>query len=287
MSHNDLNRAGAATWRDLAQSRVLVVGAAGAFGSGIAQALRERGASVMGIDRVSGPGIVVADITDDQAVRSAVQQIIVELGGLDVLINTAGIGLLQDAGMPPDESVTQTLAINLLGPWRVAGYALPALVESHGRIITVASGLAFANVPFAAAYSASKRALSAWSDVLRLEYGSHVGVTTIYPGYIKTPIHTHAEAAGVSLAGLVREEPLSAMIATAVRACTGKPRRDLATTRRGSLEISIARHFPALVDRLILQRMYQLARQQRYTDAPVAQGMLKRRGIIERHAEKE
>jgi NAD(P)-dependent dehydrogenase (short-subunit alcohol dehydrogenase family) len=268
-----------ATWSGLTQSRVLIAGAAGAFGSGIAQALRERGARVMGIDRVSGPGIVVADLTDDQAVKNAVQQIITELGGLDVLINTAGIGLLQDAGLPPDESVTQTLQVNLLGPWRVASYALPALVEARGRIINVASGLAFANVPFAAAYSASKRALSAWSDVLRLEYGSHIGVTTIYPGYIKTPIHVHAEAAGVSLSGLVREEPLSAMIATTVRACTGKPRRDLATTRRGRIEIGLARHFPVLVDRLILQRMRHLAQQQRYTQAPVAAGMLKRMGI--------
>ncbi len=278
MSRTITRKAGIATWRSLAQSRILVVGAAGSFGSGIAQALRERGAQVMGIDRVSGPGIVAADITDDEAVRLAVQQIIVELGGLDILINTAGVGLLQDAGTPPDESVMQSLEINLLGPWRVAGYALPALIESRGRIINVASGLAFANVPFAVAYSASKRALSAWSDVLRLEYGSHVGVTTIYPGYIKTPIHSHAERAGVSLEGLVREEPLSAMITTTVRACTGKPRRDIATTRQGQLEIGLARHFPALVDRMILQRMHHLVRQQYYVDAPIAAGMLKRRG---------
>ena len=280
MSQTITRKAGIATWRSLAQSRILVVGAAGAFGSGIAQALRERGAQVMGIDRMSGPGIVAADITDDEAVRVAVQQIIAEFGGLDILINTAGVGLLQDAGTPPDESVMQSLEINLLGPWRVASYALPALIEARGRIINVASGLAFANVPFAVAYSASKRALSAWSDVLRLEYGSHVGVTTIYPGYIKTPIHSHAERAGVSLEGLVREEPLSAMIATTVGACTGKPRRDIATTRQGQLEIGLARHFPALVDRMILQRMHRLVRQQHYVDAPIAAGMLKRRGWV-------
>ncbi|HZR44206.1 MAG TPA: SDR family oxidoreductase [Ktedonobacteraceae bacterium] len=278
MPYNNTSQAGAATSKSLFQRRILVVGAAGAIGSGIVQALRERGARVMGIDCTSGPGIVVADITNDEAVRSATQQILTELGGLDVLINTAGIGLLQDAGAPPDESVTLTVEVNLLGPWRVAGYVLPALVESHGRLINVASGLAFANVPFAAAYSASKRALSAWSDVLRLEYGSHVSVTTIYPGYIKTPIHKHAEAAGVSLSGLVREEPLSAMIQTTVRACTGKPRRDLATTRRGQFEIALARHFPALVDRVILRRVHRLAGQKRYEHAPLAFGMLKRLG---------
>lgn len=273
------NRPGMATWQSLAQSRVLVVGGAGAFGAGISRVLRERGARVMGIDRVHGPDIVEADITDDDATREAVQRVLTELGGLDVLINVAGIGLIQDAGLPPDESVTKTLEINLLGPWRVTGYALPALLESRGRVINVSSGLAFANVPFASAYAASKRALAAWSDALRIEYGSHVGVTTIYPGYIKTPIHVHAEAAGLSLAGLVPEEPLSAMVNTTVRACTGRPRRDVVTTRRSGVGIGVARHFPALADRAILRQLQQLARGKRYANAPLAAGMLKRRGF--------
>lgn len=276
------DRPGMATWHGLAQSRVLIVGGAGAFGSGISQALRACGARVIGIDRTPGPDILEADITDDKAVREAVQQALAKLEGLDILINAAGIGLVQDAGAPPDESVTSTLAINLIGPWRVASYALPALIEARGRIINVASGLAFANVPFASAYAASKRALSAWSDALRIEYGSHVGVTTIYPGYIKTPIHVHAEAAGLSLSGLVPEEPLSAMVDTTVRACTGKPRRDLATTRRSGFGIGIARHFPALADRAILRQLQQLARQKRYANAPLALGMLKRWGFTKK-----
>jgi NAD(P)-dependent dehydrogenase (short-subunit alcohol dehydrogenase family) len=263
--------------RSLWQKRVLVVGAAGAIGAGVVQALRERGAQVKGIDRAGGPDIFQADITDAHAVQEAVHQAIEELGGLDVLINTAGIGPPQDAGAPPDESVMRTLEINLLGPWRVTAYALPALLASRGRIINVASGLAFANVPFAAAYSASKRALAAWSDVLRLEYGSHVSITTIYPGYVKTPIHALVEAAGLSLEGLVREEPLQAVVSTIVDACSGRPRRDLATTRIGTFEIGLARHLPALVDRIILRRLQALSRAGRFERAPLAAGMLKRR----------
>lgn len=157
---------------------------------------------MLGIDRAGGPEVVEADITDDEAVRAAVEKVLAELGGLDVLINAAGIGPVQDAGAHPDTSVLQTLNVNMLGPWRVAGNTMPALVESRGRVINVASGLAFATVPFASAYAASKRALSAWSDTLRMEYGSHVGITTIYPGYVKTPIHAHASAAGLSLGRL-------------------------------------------------------------------------------------
>lgn len=273
--------------QSLWQSRILVVGAAGAIGAGVSQALRERGARVMGIDRSAGPHILQADITDAAAVQDAVRQAIAELGGLDVLINTAGIGPPQDAGSPPDKSVMQTLEVNLLGPWRVTAYALPALIASNGRIINVASGLAFANVPFAAAYSASKRALAAWSDVLRLEYGSHVNITTIYPGYVKTPIHVLVEAAGLSLEGLVREEPLQAVVSTIVGACTGKPRRDLATTRIGTFEIGLARHFPALVDRIILQRMHKLKRAGRFDHAPLASGMLNRLSASSNGTEKE
>ncbi len=270
---------GFATRQSLLQSRILVVGAAGAIGLGVAQVLRERGARVLGIDRASGPDILAADITDNEAVCAAVEQVLTEFGGLDVLINTAGIGLVQDAGAPPDESVLRTLDINLLGPWRVTGYAMKALVASHGRLINVASGLAFANVPFTSAYSASKRALSAWSDALRIEYGSHVSITTIYPGYVKTPIHANAGAAGLSLAGLVREEPLQAVVDTVVRACMGTPRRDLATTRLGTIEIGLARHFPVLVDHIILRRMRQLHRKQHYENAPLAVGMLERMGL--------
>lgn len=267
---------GSATRQGLSQSRILVVGGAGAIGLGISQALRGRGARVMAIDRSCSPDILEADITSDEAVHDAVQRVLSELDGLDVLINAAGVGLLQDAGMPPDNSVTKTLEVNLLGPWRVVGYAMPALVASRGRVINIASGLAFANMPFGAAYSASKRALSAWSDVLRMEYGSHVSVTTIYPGYIKTPIHVHVEAAGLSLSELVREEPLSAVVQTTVGACTGKPRRDLATTRRGMFEIGLARHFPALIDRVILRRIQLLKNGKSYEHTPLTYAMFER-----------
>jgi len=267
---------GTATKRTLLQSRVLIVGGAGAIGQGVSQALRKYGARIMGIDLIGGPEILQADITNDEATRDAVQHILTKFNGLDILINAAGVGFPQDAGAPPDDGVLQTLNINLLGPWRVTSYAMSALIASHGRIINIASGLAFANVPFAAAYSASKRALSAWSDVLRVEYGSHIGITTIYPGYVKTPIHVHAEEAGLSLSGLVREESLNCVVETVVQACIGKPRRDLATTRRGALEIGLARHFPALVDHIILDRMQRFGRRKGYDHAPLASGMLER-----------
>ncbi|WP_069801256.1 SDR family NAD(P)-dependent oxidoreductase [Thermogemmatispora onikobensis] len=263
----------------LVGKRVLITGAAGAIGSATAAELRRQGARVIGLDRRGGEDIIQADVTSSEAVERAVAQAINELGGLDLLINLAGIGLPQDAGAPPSEDVALTLEVNLLGPWTVTAYALPALLASHGRVINVASGLAFATVPFASAYAASKRALAAWSDALRMEYGSQIGVTTVYPGYVRTPIHAASEAAGLSLADLVREEPLEAVVRTIVRCCRGRVRRDVATTRLGALEIGLARHLPALVDLVILLRLRRLARAHRYDRSPLARSMIKRWGI--------
>lgn len=262
--------------RTLYGQRVLVSGANGAIGKATCEALREQGARVVGLDRRGGPELVEVDITDKEAVQAAVARAIEELGGLDIVINAAGIGLPVDAGSLPGDEVALTLEVNFLGPWIVTACALPALLASRGRVINVASGLAFANVPFASAYAASKRALSAWSDALRLEYGSHIDVVLINPGYIHTPIHIPSEEAGVSLQDLVREEPLEAAVQTLVRACLGRPRRATATTRMGGLEIGLARHFPALTDLIIMARLRRLGRMRRYEKASLAQGMLKR-----------
>ena len=93
------------------------------------------------------------------------------------------------------------LDVNLLGPWRVTAAALPALRESRGRVVNVASGLAHLTVPFATAYTMSKRGVVAYSDSLRLEHGDAITVTTVYPGYIRTPIHERSAAAGVAARG--------------------------------------------------------------------------------------
>ena len=61
-------------------------------------------------------------------------------------------------------------------------------------------------LPFAPAYCMSKRGLVAYSDALRLEHGDEIGVTTVYPGYIRTAIHDASQASGVGLEGAVPAE---------------------------------------------------------------------------------
>jgi NAD(P)-dependent dehydrogenase (short-subunit alcohol dehydrogenase family) len=100
----------------------------------------------------------------------------------------------------------------------------------------------------------SKRALVAYSDALRLEHGDAITVTTVYPGYIKTPIHASSNEDGFALDGLVPEEPLKDAAATLVRAALGRPARDLATTRQGAVGYALARRAPRrLMDWLTLR----------------------------------
>jgi NAD(P)-dependent dehydrogenase (short-subunit alcohol dehydrogenase family) len=151
--------------------------------------------------------------------------------------------------------VEALLAVNLLGPWRVTAAALPALLESRGRVVNVASGLAYLTVPLAAAYCASKRGLVAFSDALRIEYRDRLTVTTVYPGYVRTSIHDGPGAKGITLEGAVPAERVEDVAATLARASLGRPRRDMATTRRGGFSYALAR----LTPRPALDRMVELA----------------------------
>jgi NAD(P)-dependent dehydrogenase (short-subunit alcohol dehydrogenase family) len=235
--------------------RVVVTGAAGGIGAATVAALRASGATVAGLD------VDECDVRDQASVDAAVAAAVERLGGLDVLINCAGLGTPQSAGARPDEDALAVLDVNLLGVWRVTASALPALLESRGRVVNVASGLAHITVPFATAYTLSKRAVVAYSDVLRLEYGDRITVTSVYPGYIRTRIHERSRAAGVPLEGAVPPERLEDAVRTLVRAATGPPARDLATTRSGAFGYALVRLLPRRwVDRATRARLRRLAR---------------------------
>ncbi len=260
----------------LTGKRILITGAAGGLGTAATKVLQEQGAKVVGIDKSrraddAGSRMIVADIKDPAAVKLAVAAAIVELGGLDVLINNAGYLGVHDAGAPPRPEVMEEIEVNLLGAWRVTAAALPALLESQGRIINVASLFAAVNAPFIPGYAASKRALTAYSDVLRFQYGDRVGVTTVYPGYMNTPIHDPAVRQGLSVAKLVSfsvaghtlfsmEESLEAAAHNLARACDGRPARDRGLTALGTLTLALARHTPKLVDWFIGWRLNRLVR---------------------------
>jgi NAD(P)-dependent dehydrogenase (short-subunit alcohol dehydrogenase family) len=236
--------------------RVLLTGAAGGIGTATAAELRGRGARVIGLDLQAGSDIVACDVRDQASVDRAVAEAMGRLGGLDVLINNAGLGLPQSAGAAPDEDALAVIDVNLLGPWRVTAAALPALRQSRGRVVNVASGLAHLALPWGTAYCMSKRGLTAYSDSLRLEYGDEITVTTVYPGYIRTKIHQASTDAGVALEGHVPVEQVEDAARTLARAALGPPARDLATTRSGAVGYALIRHVPRrLLDAVVRRRL--------------------------------
>lgn len=253
---------------------LLITGASGAFGSQTLRLARRLGADAIGLDVKPGDGILACDITDDRQVRDSVSEAIGRLGRLDVLIHFAGIGPVVDVGQPPGPAVIEALEVNLLGTWRVTAAALPALLERRGRVIITASLLAGVTMPFTGAYTVSKRALTAYADVLRAEYGTHLGVTTVYPGYVDTPIHERSRAVGVSLDGLVPAERVSDTVAAVLRAAAAeRPPRDVASTALGTAALRLARHAPGLVDRAVGARLSSLIRRGTYAGAELAAGL--------------
>ena len=248
--------------RDLDTMRVVITGAQGGIGAATTAALRARGAAVCGIDLRGDGEVIAADVRDPEAMQAAIDEAVQRLGGIDVLVNNAGIGTAQDAGAAPDAHARATLEINLLGAWTTTAAAMPHLLRSRGHIVNVASGLAIVAMPYAAAYSASKRGLAAYSDSVRLEYRGRVTVTTVYPGYVRTPIHEGPAAQGVALEGLVNADTVEQAAATLVRACSHRP-RELTTSRTTALSLAIARHLPRVVEAVVARRMESARRRGR------------------------
>ncbi len=260
-------------------SRILITGAAGGIGGAATAELERRGATVVGLDLKGGDGIIGCDVCDQASVFAAVAEATERLGGLDVLINNAGIGDATDAGAPPDERAERIIDVNLIGPWRVTGAAMPALLDDGGgRVINVASGLAELSLPFASAYAMSKRGLAAYSDVLRLEYGPRIKVTTVLPGYIKTSIHDDAAAQGMSLSGVVPSEGVEAVAATIARAALARrPPRDAGSSRRLDIQLRLLRHVPRRwIDRAVSRQVRRQAGKGRFEESELGRALAER-----------
>jgi NAD(P)-dependent dehydrogenase (short-subunit alcohol dehydrogenase family) len=259
--------------------RALVTGASGAFGTALRQSLGSRGWTVVGLDLRPGEGVLECDVTDDRSVASAVPAAIDQLGGLDVLVNNAGLGGPASAGEKPDDHVRRMLDVNLLGAWRVTAAAIDALVESRGRVVLIGSRMSFLGLPLGAAYGVSKRGLVAYADALRAEYRTHVDVVCVHPAFVRTPIHDPTREAGLQLEGFSKEEPLEQVVGTIIRACeTPRPPRDMAVTRGGAFQQAMARHFPGLVDRVVARTLAKRVSAGELDDAPLAAGLRARHG---------
>ena len=173
--------------------RALVTGGASGIGLATAQRLAADGASVAVLDLAEhGPGgveYVRADVTDDAAVRSAVDTAVGALGGLDVLVNNAGIGAQGGIEANSDDEWHRVLDVNVLGLVRVTRAALPALRRSsHAAIVNTCSIVATAGLPNRALYSASKGAVLSLTLAMAADLiADGIRVNAVNPGTADTP----------------------------------------------------------------------------------------------------
>ena len=137
-----------------------------------------------------------ADVRDAKAVREAADRFRKELGPIDILIANAGIGTSDHAVSLTPEHAANVIGINVLGAVNSVAAVLPEMVQrKQGRLVAISSLAAYRGLAKSAAYCASKAALSAYFESLRIDLRhTGVGVTIIHPGFIKTALTSGREA---------------------------------------------------------------------------------------------
>lgn len=185
---------------------VFLTGASSGIGEGLAIEMARRGA-IVGLaarrkellDDLSDrcrklggkPRAFAVDVTDEIAVADAAEEMRSEFGRIDVLIANAGIGGNDgETRAYSPRAVRKVVETNLIGAVNAVHAVLPKMVErGSGQIVAISSLAGFRGLPKSAAYSASKAAMTAFFESVRLDV-KHKGidVTIIHPGFIKTPL---------------------------------------------------------------------------------------------------
>lgn len=144
---------------------------------------------------------VALEVTDQAQIEQATERVNeIAPGGLDALVNNAGIGFGGPLELLPIDDLRSQLEVNVLGPVALTQAMLPALRRAGGRIVFVSSVGGRVAMAFTAPYAASKHAIEAIGDALRVELrSSNVQVALIEPGSVATPIWDKSRAQGEGL----------------------------------------------------------------------------------------
>ena len=190
---------------------VMITGASSGIGRGLAKELATKGAKVglvarrgdalrelqteietVGGHALSAPG----DVRDASSMREVTASITTQLGPIDVLIANAGVGTSTDGSEISGEEVAKVINVNVIGAANSVAAVLPQMVaRGQGQLVVISSLAAYRGLPKSAAYCASKAAVSAFFESLRLDLEPRgIDVTIIHPGFIKTALTAGRDA---------------------------------------------------------------------------------------------
>ncbi|MEV4312469.1 SDR family oxidoreductase [Actinocrispum sp. NPDC049592] len=183
---------------ELQGKRVFVTGSGAGIGKAIAALFAQRGAQVVvsdinadsakqSADEVGAAGVANCDVTDEGQVQTAIQQAVDLLGGLDVLVNNAGIEVSSPLLQQSTESFDRIFAVNVRGTFVAMKAAIPHLVAAKGNIVNIASIAGIGGSPLLGSYCATKAAVIQLTRVAAVEMrASGVRVNAVCPGFADT-----------------------------------------------------------------------------------------------------
>ncbi len=168
--------------------RAVITGGMSGIGEAVAKRLRDEGAAVCVWDMNGG---IKTDISDLASVESAVAETLKQIGGIDILVNSAGItGPTVPVDGFPIDGWLKTMAVNINGTFYTNRSVIPHMIkQNYGRIVNVASIAGKEGNPNASAYSASKAAVIGFTKSLGKELAkTNICVNAVTPAAVKTPI---------------------------------------------------------------------------------------------------
>jgi NAD(P)-dependent dehydrogenase (short-subunit alcohol dehydrogenase family) len=182
---------------------VLITGAASGIGAATALELVAQGGIPVLVDCDAEPlaqmaqrcgpqtHYWVADVTQLQAMQEVVDKTISKLGRIDIVFANAGVAAFGPVAYIDPEAWKRCFEVNVFGVFNTIRAALPAIMKQRGYVLINASSSSFAHPPVMSAYAASKSAVEAMGNSLRIEMAAHgVGVGVVHAGWVRTPLVT-------------------------------------------------------------------------------------------------
>jgi NAD(P)-dependent dehydrogenase (short-subunit alcohol dehydrogenase family) len=182
---------------DAVNRNVLITGGSSGLGAAVVAAVAKAGGRPYVIDRqppAEGIPWVECDLADTRAAEAATRELIEQAGGIDGVVTAAGLDVPGALADIPGETWERIVTVDLFATAAVIRAALPALRQSHGTAVTIASTLGVKAVGDATAYCAAKFGVVGFTRSLAAELAGQVGVTLIIPGGMRTKFFDDRDA---------------------------------------------------------------------------------------------